>query len=546
MTPGEVRRLYFIIRTFLSYGLDELIPKMRITLPLRLWRYSLFWMPNRHKDKPLGERLRLALQELGPVWIKFGQMLSTRRDLFPPHIADQLALLQDKVAPFDGKLAKQQIEAAMGGLPVEAWFDDFEIKPLASASIAQVHSARLKSNGKEVVIKVIRPDILPVIKADLKLIYRLARWVPRLLPDGRRLRPTEVVREYEKTLIDELNLLRESANAIQLRRNFEDSPMLYIPEVYPDYCSEGMMVMERIYGIPVSDVATLEKNGTNMKLLAERGVQVFFTQVFRDSFFHADMHPGNIFVSYEHPENPKYIGIDCGIVGSLNKEDKRYLAENFIAFFNRDYRKVAELHVDSGWVPPDTNVEEFEFAIRTVCEPIFEKPLAEISFGHVLLNLFNTARRFNMEVQPQLVLLQKTLLYVEGVGRQLYPQLDLWKTAKPFLESWIKDQVGIPALVRAFKEKAPFWVEKMPELPELVYDSLRQGKYLQHSVDKIARELQSNHVRQGQSRYFLGIGATLVLSGTFLLVSRPEWGLMPGWLMAGGLIAWFVGWRKTR
>ena len=440
-------------------------------------------------------------------------MLSTRRDLFPPHIADQLALLQDKVAPFDGKLAKQQIEAAMGGLPVEAWFDDFEIKPLASASIAQVHTARLKSNGKEVVIKVIRPDILPVIKADLKLIYRLARWVPRLLPDGRRLRPTEVVREYEKTLIDELNLLRESANAIQLRRNFEDSPMLYIPEVYPDYCSEGMMVMERIYGIPVSDVAALEKNGTNMKLLAERGVQVFFTQVFRDSFFHADMHPGNIFVSYEHPENPKYIGIDCGIVGSLNKEDKRYLAENFIAFFNRDYRKVAELHVDSGWVPPDTNVEEFEFAIRTVCEPIFEKPLAEISFGHVLLNLFNTARRFNMEVQPQLVLLQKTLLYVEGVG---------------------------------LKEKAPFWVEKMPELPELVYDSLRQGKYLQHSVDKIARELQSNHVRQGQSRYFLGIGATLVLSGTFLLVSRPEWGLMTGWLMAGGLIAWFVGWRKTR
>ncbi|EDU7273253.1 ubiquinone biosynthesis regulatory protein kinase UbiB [Salmonella enterica subsp. enterica] len=546
MTPGEVRRLYFIIRTFLSYGLDELIPRMRLTLPLRLWRYSLFWMPNRHKDKLLGERLRLALQELGPVWIKFGQMLSTRRDLFPPQIADQLALLQDKVAPFDGRLAKAQIEEAMGGLPVEAWFDDFDIQPLASASIAQVHTARLKSNGKEVVIKVIRPDILPVIQADLKLIYRLARWVPRLLPDGRRLRPTEVVREYEKTLIDELNLLRESANAIQLRRNFENSPMLYIPEVYSDYCSQNMMVMERIYGIPVSDVAALEKNGTNMKLLAERGVKVFFTQVFRDSFFHADMHPGNIFVSHEHPENPQYIGIDCGIVGSLNKEDKRYLAENFIAFFNRDYRKVAELHVDSGWVPPDTNVEDFEFAIRTVCEPIFEKPLAEISFGHVLLNLFNTARRFNMEVQPQLVLLQKTLLYVEGVGRQLYPQLDLWKTAKPFLESWIKDQVGIPALTRALKEKAPFWVEKMPEIPELLYDSLRQGKYLQHSVDKIARELQVNHVRQSQSRYLLGIGATLLLSGSFLLVNRPEWGLMPGWLMVGGVVVWLVGWRKTR
>ena len=272
MTPGEIRRLYFIIRTFLSYGLDELIPRMRITLPLRLWRQTLFWMPNRHKDKLLGERLRLALQELGPVWIKFGQMLSTRRDLFPPQIADQLALLQDKVAPFDGRLAKRQIEKAMGDIPVESWFDDFDIQPLASASIAQVHTARLKENGKEVVIKVIRPDILPIIRADMRLIYRLARWVPRLLPDGRRLRPMEVVREYEKTLIDELNLLRESANAIQLRRNFENSPMLYVPEVYSDYCSQDMMVMERIYGIPVSDVATLEKQGTNMKLLAERGV----------------------------------------------------------------------------------------------------------------------------------------------------------------------------------------------------------------------------------------------------------------------------------
>lgn len=545
MTPGEMRRLYFIIRTFLSYGLDELIPKIRLTLPLRFGRKLLFWMPNRHKDKLLGERLRLALQELGPVWIKFGQMLSTRRDLFPPQIADQLAMLQDRVAPFDGALAKKQIEQAMGNIPVETWFDDFDITPLASASIAQVHTARLKENGREVVIKVIRPDILPIIKADMKLIYRLARWVPRLLPDGRRLRPLEVVREYEKTLIDELNLLRESANAIQLRRNFEDSPMLYVPEVFSDYCSQDMMVMERIYGIPVSDIAMLHKQGTNMKLLAERGVQVFFTQVFRDSFFHADMHPGNIFVSYEHPEDPQYIGIDCGIVGSLNKEDKRYLAENFIAFFNRDYRKVAELHVDSGWVPPDTNVEDFEFAIRTVCEPIFEKPLAEISFGHVLLNLFNTARRFNMEVQPQLVLLQKTLLYVEGLGRQLYPELDLWKTAKPFLEDWIKDQVGIPALIRTLKEKAPFWIEKMPELPELMYDSLRQGKQLQNSVDKITRDLQRNQVRQAQSRYLFGIGATLMISGTLLLINKPEWELMPSWIMAGGIVTWLIGWRRS-
>ncbi|GKW26592.1 ubiquinone biosynthesis regulatory protein kinase UbiB [Pectobacterium polonicum] len=546
MTPGELRRLYSIVRVLLSYGLDELIPKMRLTFPLRAGRRLLFWLPNRHRNMPLGERLRLALQELGPVWIKFGQMMSTRRDLFPPSIADQLAMLQDKVEPFDGKLAREQIELSMGGIPLEEWFDDFDIKPLASASIAQVHTARLKSTGKEIVIKVIRPDILPVIKADMRLMKRLAGWLPRLLPDGRRLRPREVVLEYEKTLLDELNLLREAANAIQLRRNFDNSPMLYVPEIYSDYCSESMLVMERIYGIPVSDVEALQANGTDMKLLAERGVQVFFTQVFRDSFFHADMHPGNIFISYEHPENPQYIGIDCGIVGSLNKEDKRYLAENFIAFFNRDYRKVAELHVDSGWVPADTNVADFEFAIRTVCEPIFEKPLAEISFGHVLLNLFNTARRFNMEVQPQLVLLQKTLLYIEGVGRQLYPQLDLWKTAKPFLESWLKQQVGLPAVFRALKEKAPFWAEKLPEIPELFYDGLRQNKMLKQSVDKLTHELKAQHARQGQSRYLLGIGATLLISGTLLLISGVEADMVPAGLMAAGIVVWIIGWRRTR
>ncbi|MEJ4047414.1 ubiquinone biosynthesis regulatory protein kinase UbiB [Erwinia sp. SLM-02] len=545
MSFGELRRLYLIIRVFLTYGLDELIPQIRITLPLRLWRKCLFWIPNRHKNLPLGERLRLALEQLGPVWIKFGQMMSTRRDLFPRQIADQLAMLQDRVAPFDGAKALKLIEQSLGA-PISSQFDDFDITPLASASIAQVHTATLKENGKAIVIKVIRPDILPVIKADMKLINRMARWVPRLLPDGRRLRPQEVVADYEKTLLDELNLLREAANAIQLRRNFDGSNMLYIPEIYSDYCSETMLVMERIYGIPISDVESLEQHGVNMKLLAERGVQVFFTQVFRDSFFHADMHPGNIFVSYEHPEDPQYIGIDCGIVGSLNKEDKRYLAENFIAFFNRDYRKVAELHVDSGWVPPDTNVEDFEFAIRTVCEPIFEKPLAEISFGHVLMNLFNTARRFNMEVQPQLVLLQKTLLYVEGVGRQLYPQLDLWKTAKPFLEDWIKDQIGIPAIVRALKEKAPFWAEKLPELPELFYDSLRQHKHLQHSVDRLVSELKDEKAKQHQSRYLFGVGATLLLSGTAILLFRPDWDLLSAGLVAGGIVAWLLGWRRTK
>jgi len=543
MTPTELCRFYLIVRVFLTYGLDELIPKMRMTLPLRMGRHLLFWMRNKHKDKPLGERLRLALQELGPVWIKFGQMMSTRRDLFPPMIADQLALLQDRVAPFDGALARKQIEDSMGG-PLEQWFDDFDQNALASASIAQVHTAKLKENGREIVLKVIRPDILPIIKADVRLMYRFAGWVPKLMPDGRRLRPREVVREYEKTLLDELNLLREAANAIQLRRNFEDSPMLYVPEIYSDYCRESVLVMERIYGIPVSDLPALHAQNTNMKLLAERGVQVFFTQVFRDSFFHADMHPGNIFVSYEHPEDPQYIGIDCGIVGSLNKDDKRYLAENFIAFFNRDYRKVAELHVDSGWVPRDTNIEDFEFAIRTVCEPIFEKPLAEISFGHVLLNLFNTARRFNMEVQPQLVLLQKTLLYVEGLGRQLYPQLDLWTTAKPFLETWLRDQVGIPAIIRSLKEKAPFWAEKLPELPELFYDSLQQHKALQQSVDRVFAQLDKQRNRHGRSRYLFGIGATLLLSGTILVAAKIA--VWPVWVIAGGCVAWIAGWRYTR
>ncbi|STD31407.1 Probable ubiquinone biosynthesis protein UbiB [Edwardsiella tarda] len=543
MTPSELRRLCLIIRVFLAYGLDELIPKMRITLPLRIGRRCLFWMRNRHADKPLGERLRLALQTLGPVWIKFGQMLSTRRDLFAPAIADQLALLQDRVAPFDGALARQQIEAALGG-DLSQWFDHFDSQALASASIAQVHTATLRENGREVVLKVIRPDIQPIIRADIRLMYRLAGWVPKLLPDGRRLRPREVVREYEKTLLDELNLLREAANAIQLRRNFDGSPMLYVPEVFSDYCRESVLVMERIYGVPVSDIAALRAQNTNMKLLAERGVQVFFTQVFRDSFFHADMHPGNIFVSYDHPQDPQYIGIDCGIVGSLNKADKRYLAENFIAFFNRDYRKVAELHVDSGWVPPDTNVEEFEFAIRTVCEPIFEKPLDQISFGYVLLNLFNTARRFNMEVQPQLVLLQKTLLYVEGLGRQLYPQLDLWTTAKPFLENWLHDQVGLPALLRALKAKAPYWSEKLPEMPELLYDSLQQQRRLQYSMDNMTRQLGQQGNKQGRARYLFGIGATLLLSGTILTMADVA--IWPVGLYVAGVVIWLAGWRYIR
>lgn len=544
MIFGEIYRLYFIIRVLYNYRLDELIPRTRLTLPLRIGYLLLFWMPNKHPQRMLGKRLRLALQELGPVWVKFGQMLSTRRDLLPPVIADELAILQDRVPPFDSTLVYEHIERTIGK-PLETWFDNFQQEPLASASIAQVHTAWLKKNGKEVVIKVIRPDILPMIKADIRLMYRLANWVPRLLPESKRLRLVEVVLEYEKTILDELNLLREAANAIQLRRNFENSQLLYIPEVYSDYCSEGMMVMERIYGIPVNDVVALKRQGINMKLLAERGVQVFFTQVFRDSFFHGDMHPGNIFVSYAHPENPQYIGIDYGIVGSLNKEDKRYLAENFIAFFNRDYRKVAELHVDSGWVPPDTNVGDFEFAIRTVCEPIFKKPLASISFGYVLLNFFNTARRFNMEVQPQLVLLQKTLLYIEGLGRQLYPQLDLWKTLKPFLENWIRDQVGMPAILHILREKTPHWVGKLPELPELMYEGFKQHRLLQKSVERLTVELSIQQVRRERARFLLGIGATLLFIGTFLYIQGKDMILLAIWFIATGIVSWIIGWRCT-
>lgn len=539
MRLRELRRLYRIGAVLLQHGLDELLPRQWQPWPIRLWRRSLFWLRNRHPTASRGKRLRLAFEALGPVFIKFGQMLSTRRDLLPPDLAEELALLQDRVPPFPGALARQQIEQSLKQ-PIEALFDEFDESPLASASVAQVHTARLKSSGEDVVLKVIRPDIRPVIDADLELLEALARLVAWLVPRN-RLRPVEVVREYRKTLLDELNLMSEAANAIQLRRNFEDSPLLYVPRIHTDLCRENVLVMERIYGIPVSDRPALEANGTNLKLLAERGVEVFFTQVFRDSFFHADMHPGNVFVSYEHPDDPLWIGIDCGIVGTLNRADKRYLAENFLAFFNRDYRRVAELHVQSGWVPPETKVEEFESALRTVLEPIFAKPLAEISFGQVLLNLFNTARRFNMQVQPQLVLLQKTLLYVEGLGRQLYPQLDLWQTAKPFLERWMRQQIGPQAAWRALQENAPFWLEKLPQLPDLVYDALQQAQRQQHQLDRLSHQFQRQHQQQGRARYLLGIGGALLIGGSLLLESRFHNLGVCGIVTAA--LFWLAGWR---
>ncbi|WP_421132619.1 ubiquinone biosynthesis regulatory protein kinase UbiB [Alteromonas sp. A079] len=539
----RIVRLYKIGKVLLEHGLDNLIPAKWLPWYARVMRHCIFWIRNKHKDKSEGERITLALQTLGPVFIKFGQMMSTRRDLLPPSIANELARLQDKVPPFSTEAAQDIIKASLGIPSLSILFSEFQAQPLASASIAQVHAATLKANNEDVVVKVLRPDIRDIIEADMELLFSIANVLQRWLPDGKRLRPVEVVVEYRKTIVDELDLLRESANGIQLGRNFEGSDALYVPKIYSYHCRHNVLVMERIYGIPISNIDTLLAQNTNMKVLAERGVEVFFTQVFRDSFFHADMHPGNIFVSTEHPENPKYIAIDFGIVGTLNREDKRYLAENFIAFFNRDYRKVAQLHADSGWVPNDTNIDEFEMAIRTVCEPIFQKPLAEISFGNVLLQLFNTARRFNMVVQPQLVLLQKTLLYVEGLGRQLYPQLDLWKTAKPFLENWMKEQIGFSAMLGKVKDNLPFWSEKLPEMPDLLYDSMQQMKRLPFQQQQASKALLLAQKKTTQTIHYSVVGATFVVLSAVLPLYDIQW-YFAALTGAVGTCFWYLAWRN--
>ncbi|QXI28933.1 ubiquinone biosynthesis regulatory protein kinase UbiB [Pseudomonas vanderleydeniana] len=505
-----VRRLLRIQRVVIRYRLDDLLfdlPLPWFLLALRFvlpWR----WFPRKPLELSRGARLRLALQDLGPIFIKFGQILSTRRDLLPEDIADELMLLQDRVPPFDPQKAVALIEAQLGRKISEV-FSRFDIEPLASASVAQVHAAQLKS-GEEVVVKVIRPGLKPVIAQDLAWLFLLARTAERLSADARLLHPVDVVSDYEKTIYDELDLLREAANASQLRRNFEGSDVMYVPQVYWDWCRPKVLVMERIYGIQVTDLATLADQRTDMKMLAERGVEIFFTQVFRDSFFHADMHPGNIFVSTVNPWSPKYIAIDCGIVGSLTPQDQDYLARNLFAFFKRDYRRVAQLHIDSGWVPADTRLNEFEAAIRTVCEPIFEKPLKDISFGQVLMRLFQTARRFNMEVQPQLVLLQKTLLNIEGLGRQLYPELDLWSTAQPFLERWMRERVSPKTLLGNLQSQ----VEQLPHLANMTRDLLErlsqphaadpEPPYKKRKDDWLLRLLGSLH---------LGGGAFLAANG---------------------------------
>ena len=470
----QLLRLLYINRILARNGLDNVIVSIPLFSAFRFIIYLNPWNWFRKEKIPRGEAIRLTLEQLGPIFIKFGQALSTRPDILPPDVALELCKLQDNVPPFPSEDALSIIEAAFGQSAFTI-FAEFDTNVLASASMAQVHAARLKS-GQEVVVKILRPHMRKIIDQDISILYTIAHLAEKYLPEARRLKPREIVQEFEHNILDELDLQREAANAGQLRRNFAQSPLLYIPEIYWDYTRENVMVMERIHGIPVADISSLEANQIDIKKLAERGVEIFFTQVFRDCFFHADMHPGNIFVSYEHPQDPQYICIDFGIIGTLNESDKRYLAENLYAFFNRDYRRVAQLHVESGWVARDTRVEEFEAAIRTVCEPIFEKPLKDISFAQVVMRLFQVARRFHMEVQPQLMLLQKTLLAIEGLGRQLYPNLDLWATAKPFLEKWLKEQMGPKAFLRQLRENIPFYAENLPQMPKVIYEVLQLSK----------------------------------------------------------------------
>ncbi|MEN9560377.1 MAG: hypothetical protein RLZZ502_1588 [Pseudomonadota bacterium] len=469
---SNVPRATFIIARALRYGLDQWLLRRSTNRFLRTCAILLQPLPR--KPYTRGQSLRLFLESLGPIFVKFGQVLSTRRDLIPTDIVDELALLQDRVPPFAYAQVRSQIAQAFGK-NVDAVFTQFDEIPIASASVAQVHFGRIVQGGREleVAVKVLRPDILPIIEKDLALLRMLASWLARFSHDGKRLKPEEVVNEFDHYLHDELDLLREAANCSQLGRNFKDSPLIRHPEVYWDFCRPTVMVMERMHGVPISRLETLRQAGVDIPKLARDGVVIFFTQVFRDGFFHADMHPGNIQVSIEEGSKGQYIGIDFGIVGSLNDQDKHYLAHNFLAFFNRDYRRVAQLHIDSAWVPASTRVDELENAVRSVCEPIFGKPLAEISFGLVLMRLFQVSRRFNVEIQPQLVLLQKTLLNVEGLGRQLDPYLDLWATAKPQLENWMNEQIGPKGLWRNIKNEAIYWPALLPQLPRLLHERLQ-------------------------------------------------------------------------
>ena len=539
-----VVRLLEIQRVLLRHGLDDYVRATHLYRPLR---FLFFLSPGiwfeRRRRASRGERLRLALQELGPIFVKFGQAVSTRRDLLPTDIADELAKLQDRVPPFPGSVARQLVEVAYGKSVSEV-FSQFEETPLAAASIAQVHVARLP-NGQEVIVKVLRPDMRGVIERDLEVLHALADLAQRYWPEGRRLRPREIVDEYQKTILDELDLMREAANASQLKRNFAGSELLYVPEVHWDYCRAEVMVMERIHGVPISDLASLRAAGTNIAQLAENGVRIFFTQVFRHNFFHADMHPGNIFVLIADPARPRYAAVDFGIVGSLDPRDQHYLAENFLAVFDRDYRRVAQLHLESGWVPPGTRVDEMESAVRTVCEPIFDRPLKDISFGRILLRLFEISRRFNMQIQPQLILLQKTLLNVEGLGRDLYPDLDIWNTASPILREWMRERTSVGALVRSLRAQAPELMSAARNLPLLLQRLQRQPQPQPSAALQLA-ELRRQLLLMARRRDAVTLGAVLLLGGcVWLALQRGHPWL--GWaLLAAGVAKLVYGFRAQR
>lgn len=541
-------RLSSIALTLARYRLDEILtglPPLKFARAVRL----LPWGRRQVRELPRGARLRLALQELGPIYVKFGQILSTRRDLLPPDIADELAGLQDDVPPFDSDQARSIIETELGA-PVDELFAEFDNTPLASASIAQVHAARLKS-GEEVVVKVVRPGIRAQIERDLKLLTSLGRLVRRYHPEGDRIRPDDIVAEFERVIYGELDMQAEAANAALIRRNFEDSRDLYIPAIHWDYTAHQVLVMERVSGIPVRDIAELKRRGVNLEKLARRGIRVFYTQVFRDNLFHADMHPGNILVDASQPDDPTFISLDFGIVGSLTPKDLYYIGENFLAIFNREYRRVAELHVEAGWVPPDTRIDQLEAAARTVCEPSFTRPLEEVSFAELVINLFSVARRFKLTLQPQLIMLQKTLLNIEGMGRDLYPKINIWEVAKPELEAIYAERYGLPRTAERIRRQLPGMLARSPELPTLIYEYLKMAGSGQirtriHSDD--LQQLSTQLTRHNRRLPGAILAAGLLVTGAVLAGYQvgPEWQghSVPGAVTV--LVGVVLGWRAFK
>ena len=540
MTLLRIARIALVIaRERLDRNLPDGVVSVWM-LPV-LWLFRLFPTPSHNE----AVSTRLALEELGPIFIKFGQLLSTRRDLFSESMSAELQKLQDQVPPFPADMSRQVIETSLNQ-PITEVFESFESEPMASASVAQVHAAKLRS-GEDVVVKVIRPGIEKTIRQDLKVMYLLARLLERFWSEASRLHPVAIVRDYEATILNELDLRLEAANTVQLRENWHGSGKLYVPYVHEELGSQHIMVMERIYGVTATDLPALQAHGVNLKKLAHLGVEIFFTQVFEDNFFHADMHPGNVFVDIRDPENPTYIALDCAIIGSLTENDKNYLARNLLAFFQRDYEEVARLHIQSGWVPRDTDVQDFARVIRLVVDPFFNKPIKDISFGVVLLQLFQTARQFEMEVQPQLVLLQKTLINIEGMGRQIYPDLDLWETAAPFMEKWMKDRMGLSSLIRRLTENAPRWVDRLPDIPDLAYNTMieiqelsRQNRHQAVVLGEVRSEL---HAQARRSRYQKLGGLALI--GALLSLLLPASGyaagvdtLVPGSLLGTLGIYW--------